>query len=128
MKPSLSRVAVDVIVEGRGCAKGEIFRHIAPATVSALIKMMPLKGRVERFGDFFIYVMTGVVSGTEKKKFAFRKGDVSFMVSSGSICIFLKDGQVASPMNPLGRVTQGLEMIAFAGTGDVITIRPSEES
>jgi hypothetical protein len=77
---------------------------------------------VHRFGENFVYIETGLVIGAEKQRSRFKRGEVAFMISNGSICIFVKDAAV-QPMNPLGAVLSGLELVDSGAPGDVITIR-----
>jgi hypothetical protein len=77
---------------------------------------------VHRFGENFVYIETGLVIGAEKQRSRFKRGEVAFMISNGSVCIFVKDAAV-QPMNPLGTVLSGLEVVDSGAPGDVITIR-----
>jgi hypothetical protein len=60
--------------------------------------------------------------GGEKQRSRFKRGDFAFMISNGSVCIFIKDA-VVQPMNPLGTILSGLELVDASAPGDVITIR-----
>jgi hypothetical protein len=109
-------------VSNQGSAICEAVRHLAPITSGTILKSLPLRDRVHRFGESFAYIETGLVIGAEKQRSQFKRGDVAFMISNGSICIFLKDA-VVQPMNPLGTVLSGLELVDASAPGDVITIR-----
>lgn len=128
MQPSFSRIPIVISILRKGDAEGEVFRHLAPATLSALLSRMPINGRVTRFDDAFVYILTGVVAGVEKAKKEFRRGELAFLSLNGALCIFLKDSSVAKPMNPIGKVTSGLELIEKASKGDVLTIKRKESS
>ena len=123
LQPSLSRILIRVSVQGKGDAEGEVFRHLAPITLNTLLRSMPINGRVNRFDNIFIYVISGVVAGVEKTKKVFQRGDIAFLALNGAICIFLKDSTVAKPMNPIGRITAGLEVLENTSPGDVLTIQ-----
>ena len=115
-------------VRGRGDAEGDLFRHLAPLTLSTLLSTMPVSGRVNRFDDVFIYVISDAVLGVEKARKGFERGEVAFLPSNGAICIFLRDSSVAKSMNPIGRITKGLDFLQNTSLGDVITIQQRESS
>lgn len=119
-QPSLSKLEIVIEVQGKGRAEGEVFRHLSPITLGSLMRKMPLQGRAIRFRDHFVYCSTEVVAGVEKARKAFKKGEIAFLSSNGAVCFFFTDCEVALPMNPLGRVTSGLEVLEKAGAGDVI--------
>gem|GEM_PF-119364 len=122
---SISRIHVSIEVSNRGVADCELVRHMAPLTVSSILKGLPVQDRVHMFADQFKYIETGLVIGAEKQKSQFRRGDIAFMVSSGSVCVFVKDSSV-SPMNPIGTVLSNLEAIESSRTGDVLILKRKE--
>ena len=119
---SVSRSKVVVEVAGKGSAEAELVRHLAPLTCNAILKSLPLQDRVHSYFDKFVYIETGLVIGAEKQKTLFRKGDVAFMVSNGSICVFLQDATV-QPMNMLGRITASIDAIASSQPGDIMVVK-----
>lgn len=119
---SVSRLRLEIQVSNRGSAFCEVVRHLAPITSGTILKSLPLKDRVHRFREDFAYVETGLVIGAEKQRSRFKRGDIAFMISNGSVCIFIKDAAV-QPMNPIGTVLSGLEFVEASMPGDVITIR-----
>lgn len=119
---SVSRLRLEIQVSEKGSAICEVVRHLSPITSSTILKNLPLQDRVHRFGENFAYIETGLVIGGEKQRSRFKRGDVAFMISNGSVCIFIKDA-VVQPMNPLGTILSGLELVDASAPGDVITIR-----
>jgi hypothetical protein len=119
---SVSRLRLEIQVSSKGSAICEVVRHLSPITSATILKSLPLQDRVHRFGENFVYIETGLVIGAEKQRSRFKRGEVAFMVSNGSVCIFVKDAAV-QPMNPLGTVLSGLEVVDSGAPGDVITIR-----
>jgi hypothetical protein len=119
---SVSRSKVVIEVAGKGSAEAELVRHLAPLTCNAILKGLPLQDRVHRYSDKFVYIETGLVIGAEKQKTQFRKGDVAFMISNGSICVFLQDARV-QPMNMLGRIPGSLDAIASSQPGDIMVVK-----
>jgi len=47
---------------------------------------------------------------------------VAFLAATGSICIFLKNVKSERPLNPVGKVEEGLEVLQQASAGDVVQI------
>lgn len=126
MQGSLSKISVVVEVVGKGSAEGEVFRHLSPRTLSEVLRRLPLRGRVVRVGDNLVYFPTELQIGLEKPKRSFGEGDIGFMPASGGLCFFLRDAAADRPVNPLGRVTSGLQVLAACGRGDVIAFRVTQ--
>ena len=119
---SVSRFRLEIQVSNKGSAFCETVRHLAPITSVTILKNLPLQDRVHRFGENFVYIETGLIIGAEKQRSRFKRGDVAFMIPNGAVCIFVKDAAV-QPMNPMGIVLSGLELIEASAPGDVITIK-----
>lgn len=128
MQPSQSKLLLNARVLGKGDAKCEIFRHLSPLTVGALMKKLPLQGRIHRFEDIFVYLTSGAIAGVEKARKKFQKGDIAFLSFNGAICFFQKGCTVAKSMNPLGTVSSGMEVLTKSLPGDILQIdaEPSE--
>jgi hypothetical protein len=98
-----------------------MIRHLSPLSVGAILKGLPLRDRVHKLADKLVYIETGIIIGAEKQKTQFRRGDLAFMTSNGSICIFIKDS-VVMPMNPIGIVKSNLEVLEATQTGDIMIL------
>jgi hypothetical protein len=118
---SVSRLAYRAQVRGRGEAKVSIYRHLAPLTVNALVREMPLNSRVN-VQPAMVCLFTPVKIGVEKPRSRFERGDVAFMASSGLLCFFLKSAISDRPLNPVGKVESGLETFDSIRPGDVVLI------
>ena len=119
---SVSRSRVMIEIAGKGSAPAELVRHLAPLTCNALLKSLPLQDRVHRYAYKFVYIETGLVIGAEKQRTQFKKGDVAFMVSNGSICVFVQDAAV-QPMNPLGKITENVDAVGSSQPGDIMIVK-----
>ncbi len=122
MGESLSKINIKITVHGKGEVSAEFFRHLAPMTVNNIMMKMPIHGRVNRIGDNNICIITQISKGTEKSRTSFRRGEISFLPLNSTICIFLKESKSARPMNPIGSVTSGIDILDKAGTGDTISL------
>ncbi|MBE44145.1 MAG: hypothetical protein CMO16_03050 [Thaumarchaeota archaeon] len=125
MAGSVSRTRLLLELKGKGICECEFARHMAPLTVGTLLRTVPIEGRAHRYEDQFIYFETGITIGTEKRKTDFKRGDMTFMIASGSICIFVKDISTSTNMNPIGKVITNLELIENSTSGDVLLLRKS---
>ena len=119
---SISRIKVILELSVRGFSQGYIARHLSPLTSSAILKALPITGRVNKFKDRFVYIETELALGREKQRTNFKRGELAFMTFHGSICVFLND-TISTPMNPLGVITTSLEMLETTEPGDLITIK-----
>jgi uncharacterized protein len=118
---SISRIPVTLEVTNKGFAECEMIRHLSPVSVGIILKRLPLQDRIHKFGDKLVYIETGLAIGAEKQKTRFKRGDIAYMTSNGSICIFINDSSVV-PMNPIGIVKSNLEIIEATRTGDIMIL------
>jgi hypothetical protein len=119
---SVSRFKLTIEVANKGSTSAELVRHLAPLTSNAILKALPLQDRIHRYADKFVYIETGLVIGAEKQRTQFRRGDLAYLTSNGSICVFVQDATV-QPMNPLGVVTGNIEVIESSQPGDVMVVK-----
>ncbi len=118
---SVSKVECPAEVRGKGRFTLGLYRHLAPITVTALVQELPLASRAMVYPGM-IALLTKIRIGVEKQRMEFSKGDVAFLAANGSICIFLKNAKSERPLNPVGRVEEGLEVLEAAAAGDVVQI------
>jgi hypothetical protein len=119
---SVSRFKIAVEIQDKGTALAELVRHLAPLTIGALLKSLPLEDRVHSYADKFAYIETRLKIGSEKHKTDFRRGDIAYLTSNSSFCVFVQDAKV-QPMNMLGTVTSNLEVIESSRPGDVMIVK-----
>ena len=119
---SVSRFKLSIEIANKGSASAELVRHLAPLTSNAILKGLPLQDRIHRFADKFAYMETRLVIGAEKQRTQFRRGDMAYLTSNGSICVFLHDATV-QPMNPLGIITNNIEVVESSQPGDVMIVK-----
>ncbi|MDH5531938.1 MAG: hypothetical protein OEX99_00495, partial [Candidatus Bathyarchaeota archaeon] len=74
---SVSRVSIKFLIEGVGEVEGELVRHLAPRTVEAIIKRLPLEGRAALWKEE-VYFEIPVKMGKEKAKPTVEKGTIAF--------------------------------------------------
>ena len=108
-------------VVGRGEVKVSLYRHLAPLTVNALMRTLPVESRVN-VQRAMVTLFTAVRVGVEKHRTSFERGDVAFLASGGLLCFFLRSVTSDRPLNPVGRVDSGLELLDALGPGSVIRL------
>ncbi|HEY7572934.1 MAG TPA: cyclophilin-like family protein [Nitrososphaeraceae archaeon] len=119
---SVSRILLNLELLNKGNIDCEMVRHLAPVTVNKIIKGLPIQDRIHKFKDQFVYIETGIESGTEKPRTHFKSGEIGFMTSNGALCFFLQDA-IVSPMSQVGILRGSTEFIKSASTGDIIVIK-----
>ena len=124
---SVSRFPIILEILNKGSAQCELIRHLSPLTVATILKGLPLQDRIHKFEDKLVYIETGLTIGAEKQKTKFMRGDVAYMTSNGSICIFIKDSSYR-PMNPIGIVKSNLELIESIQIGDIMILKNQPET
>lgn len=120
---SISRTKLLLELKGKGACECELARHLAPLTVGSLLRAIPVEGRAHRFEDKFVYFETGLTIGMEKQRRDFKRGELAFMITNGSVCVFVRDTSTSSGLNPIGRVITDLELIENSAPGDVLLLR-----
>jgi hypothetical protein len=118
---SVSRLPIKFTIAAVGEAEGELIRHLAPRTVDAIAKKLPIEGRAAIWKEE-VYFEVPVKMGEEKPKPKVGKGDIAFWPMGSSICIFYGESQPYSPVNVLGKVTKNLEIFANVKSGSVIRL------
>ena len=119
---SVSELDIVARVPNRGKFRGKIYKHLSPVTIAKIQRAIPIDGRVNLFERNFAYILTNVVTGEEKSRKEFKKADIAFMPAGSMICFFLQDTRSYKPMNPLGVVTEGLDVLGSCKRGDSIEI------
>jgi len=119
---SVSRIEINVEIKGKSHLKCELKRHLAPKTVGSISRSLPLEGNAHMMGNNFAYIETKINVGGERQRIQFKKGDVSFMASTGSICFFLNDTDSTKAMTPIGKITFNMDALNNVKSGDVFFI------
>jgi len=119
---SISRTPMIVQILDKGVAPSELIRHLSPSCVRMILNCLPLQDRIHKYSDSIVYIETRLVIGAEKQRTQFMRGDIAYMTSNSSICIFTKD-TVMTPMNPIGIVKSNLEIIESTRSGDIMILK-----
>jgi len=121
MSREISRVRVRFLLENLGEAEGELVRYLAPRTIEALVKSMPIDGRLSVWKEE-VYFETPVKVGSEKPRATVDTGAIAYWPMGAAICIFYGKSQPYSPVNLLGKVTRNLELFKQAKRGSRVRV------
>jgi len=120
---SVSRIHLIFEAVGRGKIVLELVRHLSPITFSKIIKSIPISGRLHFLERNIGYVETGLTLGAEKQKSIFKRGELGFMISNGSICVVLQSIKGIN-MNHIGHCVEDPLLLDSIDSGEIIFIKP----
>ena len=115
---------IDVILEVNGSEriKCQLKRHLSPMTVGLITRMLPLEGNVHQIGRSIMYFETGINSGIERKRTDFKKGDIAFLPTEGSICFYMDDISSGKPMTIVGKIIDGIDKLSGTKSSDILSL------
>ena len=119
---TVSKIDVILEVNGRERIKCQLKRHLSPMTVGLITRMLPLEGNVHQMGRSIMYFETGINSGIERKRTDFKKGDIAFLPTEGSICFYMDDISDGKPMTIIGKIIDGIDKLSETKSGDTLSL------
>jgi uncharacterized protein len=122
IQPSeVSRPKVIFSIEGVGSALGEFHRFASPRTTDALLRNLPIGGRVVRYGEE-VYFQVPVKASSESPKSMVEVGSIAYWPMGVAVCVFYGPTKPYSPVNKIGRITEGLDLFRTVKEGTIVTI------
>jgi hypothetical protein len=118
---SITKVPIKFTIEKVGEAEGELIRHLAPRTVDAITKSLPIEGRAALWKEE-VYFEVPVRAGDEKAKPTVEKGTIAYWPMGSALCIFYGESQPYSPVNIMGTITKNLEVFAETKSGTRVKV------
>jgi len=106
---------------GGGRAKVSLYRHFSPLSVNAIMRILPVDSRVNVQPGMRCF-FTPLKVGVEKPRTSFLRGDIALLASGGLICVFVQEVRSDRPLNPLGKVDEGLELFEGMRPGDTVRL------
>ncbi len=114
---------------GSVVVEAELDEKVAPRTVEAIRKALPIKSVANRWGDE-VYFHTDIdVSVEENSRDVVEVGDVAFWIPGKAICLFfgktpISDDKIrpASAVNVIGKIVGDPEVLKNVRDGDEITV------
>ena len=119
---SVSRKQIILEIQGKSKIPCDLKRHLSPRTVGTIMRSLPLEGHAHLLGKSILYFETTIDSGIERARTEFKKGDVAFLPSSGSICFFIADVVSGKTMTPIGKLIDNIDALKDVKSGDVFCI------
>ena len=119
---SVSRKQLILEIRGKAKISCDLKRHLSPRTVGSIMRSLPIEGNAHLLGKSILYFETAVDSGIERAKTDFKKGDIAFLPSSGSICFFLNNVTSGKTMTPIGKLSNNIDALKNVKPGDVFCI------
>jgi len=123
----VSRIPIRFVVRGVGEAEGELIRYLAPRTVDAIIRILPVEGRAAIWREE-VYFEIPVRMGEEKAKSRVKRGTIAYWPMGSALCIFYGESQPYSPVNVVGNITKNLELFRKVRSGTVIRVERVQQS
>lgn len=118
---SVSRIDCVASFIAGGRAKVSLYRHFSPLSINAIMRILPVDSRVN-IQPGMRCLFTPLKVGVEKPRMSFLRGDVALLASGGLICIFVQEVRSNRPLNPLGKVDEGIELFEGMRQGDTIRL------
>ena len=100
----------------------QLKRHLSPMTVGLITRMLPLKGNAHQLGQSVVYFETKINSGIERKRTNFKKGDIAFLPTEGSICFYLDDVFAGKQMTVIGKMIDGVDKLKTIKSSDILSL------
>ena len=121
MASSVSRIPVLLVLEDGRQAEGELVRFYAPKTTDALLRRMPIEGRIARWKEE-VYFETDIAIGLEKPRSKVETGTIAFWPMGSAVCVFYGQTQPYSPVNVIGLVKSGIDIFRDVAAGTRIRL------
>ncbi len=119
---SVSKINLILEIRGKARISCEIKRHLSPRTVGTIIRSLPLEGNAHLLGKSIAYLETQIVSGIERPRKEFKKGEIAFLPASGSICFFFANSEPGKTMTPIGKITSNADELKDVQSGDIFSL------
>lgn len=119
---SVSTVKVILEIRGKSKLNCELKRHLSPRTVGIISRSLPLEGNAHLISKNIAYFETNIESGIDRPRKEFKKGDIAFLPTNGSICFFAEDVSSSKTMTPIGKILSDVTSLHDIKPGDVFTL------
>jgi len=119
---SVSKINLILEIRGKTKISCEIKRHLSPRTVGTIIRSLPLEGNAHLLGKSIAYLETQIVSGIERPRKEFKKGEIAFLPASGSICFFFANSEPGKTMTPIGKIISNVDELRDVQSGDIFSL------
>ncbi len=118
---NISRIKIKFLIEGLGEAEGELVRFLAPRSIDAIMRKIPIEGRAAIYKEE-VYFETPLKLGEEKAKPTVETGTIAFWPMGSALCVFWGQSQPYSPVSVLGKITSNLDLFKQVKSGSTIKV------
>jgi len=119
---TVSKVDATLEINGNVKISCQLKRHLSPITVGLITRMLPLKGNAHQIGQSIVYFETKINSGVERKRTDFKKGDIAFLPTEGSICFYLVDVFAVKQMTVIVNMIVGVDKLKTVKPSDILLL------
>ena len=119
---TVSRIDIILGINDKTRITCQLKRHLSPLTVGLITRMLPLNGNAHYMGKSIVYFETKINSGIERKRTDFKKGDIAFLPTEGSICFYMDDVIGGKLMTIVGKITGDIEKLKAIKSSDVLSL------
>jgi len=119
---TVSKVDSTLEINGNAKISCQLKRHLSPITVGLITRMLPLKGNAHQMGQSIVYFETKINSGIERKRSDFKKGDIAFLPTEGSICFYIDDVIGGKSMTIIGKMISDIEKLKDVKASDILSL------
>jgi len=119
---SVSKIKLILEIRGKAKLNCELKRHLSPRTVGIISRSLPLEGNAHQITNNISYFETPIDSGIDRPRKEFKKGDIAFLPTNGSICFFSEDVSSSKTMTPIGKIISDIAVLAEIKSGDVFSL------
>jgi len=119
---SVSKIKLILEIRGKAKLNCELKRHLSPRTVGIISRSLPLEGNAHQITNKISYFETPIDSGIDRPRKEFKKGDIAFLPTNGSICFFSEDVSSSKTMTPIGKIISDIAVLAEIKSGDVFSL------
>jgi len=123
MADEFSKYRVKFEFESGYSVEGILDRLKSPITVNNLVNKLPIIERIAPWppsDPVGICFKANLGLGREKVVRNVQSGDIGYWPLGDSICLFFKDSQLRYDINPLGRITKGIEYLTQLKRGEKV--------
>jgi hypothetical protein len=117
----ISRIKIKFVIEGLSEAEGELVRFLAPRTIDAIVRKLPVEGRAALWKEE-VYFEIPIKMGEEKAKPTVETGTIAFWPMGSALCVFYGKSQPYSPVSILGKITSNLDVFKQVKSGITIKV------
>ncbi|MCX8204837.1 MAG: cyclophilin-like fold protein [Candidatus Nezhaarchaeota archaeon] len=112
---------VRIALEGLGGCLAELQRILAPRTIEALVRALPIASRAFP-GRSYVYFQVPLEMGVEKPRSEVEEGALAYWPQARAVCVFLKRAKFDYDVSLLGKVVEGLSILSEIKAGTPLTV------